>query len=225
VPLSQPEHTSDAGPSSLARRAAPMPARGWRRYVALGDSLTAGRGDPGPDGGFIGWAQRLAGLLSERTAVDCALTNLAADGAGVGVVLRQQLPRASALHPDLVSVTVGMNDVRLREFDPAAFAADLDLLFEGLAGTGATIMTCTLPDVSGVAELPAEYVATARRRLKEASDIIRMASARQGALCLDTWAMPEASTDPALFTTDRLHPNASGHRRLAVAFAGLLLAA
>jgi lysophospholipase L1-like esterase len=225
VPLSQPDHTSDASASSRARRAASTPARGWRRYVALGDSLTAGRGDPGPDGGFIGWAQRLAGLLSERTAVRCELTNLAVDGAGVGVVLRQQLPRAGALCPDLVSVTVGMNDVRLREFAPAAFAADLDLLLGGVTGTGATVMTCTLPDVSGVAQLPAEYVETARQRLREASDIIRTASARHGALCLDTWAMPEASTDPALFTADRLHPNARGHRTLAVAFAGLLLAA
>jgi lysophospholipase L1-like esterase len=198
-------------------------AVGWRRYAALGDSLTAGRGDPGPDGRPAGWAQRLAAILSGRTAVPCDLTNLAADGAGVATVLRQQLPGAAAIGPDLVSVTVGMNDVRLREFSPDAFGADLGQLLDGLAATGATILTCTLPDISAVVALPAEHVAVARQRLREASDIIRRLSARYGARCLDTWAMPDAVADPALFTADRLHPNARGHRALAMAFAGLLL--
>lgn len=198
-------------------------AAGWRRFVALGDSLTAGRGDPDPDGGFIGWAPRLAALLTERTGIDCSLTNLASDGASVAAVLREQLPRAQALSPDLVSLTVGMNDVRLRQFDPAGFAAELELLLAGLAGTGATVLTCTLPDVSAVAGLRAEHVDIARLRLEQASDIIRTASFRHNARCLDAWGMPEVIADPAFFTADRLHPNASGHRRLAAAFAGLLL--
>ena len=84
----------------------------WSNYVALGDSLTAGRDDHGPGGARIGWAQRLAGILSTRTAVPCALTNLAADGASVTTVLEKQLPPAERLGPDLVSVTVGMNDIR-----------------------------------------------------------------------------------------------------------------
>jgi lysophospholipase L1-like esterase len=197
---------------------------GWRRYVALGDSLTAGRGDPGPDGRHIGWARRLAEILSERTAARCEVTNLAVDGAGVATVLERQLPQVAGMQPDLASVTVGMNDVRLREFSPHRFAADLGKLLDGLAATGATLMTCTLPDVSAVVSLPAEYVVIAQQRLRLASDIIRGQSARCGALCLDTWAMPDAATDPALFTADRLHPNTSGHRVLAAAFADLLLA-
>ena len=71
---------------------------GWPNYVALGDSLTAGRDDYSPGGGRIGWARRLAAILGTRTGVPCALTNLAADGASVapcssGSCLR---PRGSA---------------------------------------------------------------------------------------------------------------------------------
>jgi lysophospholipase L1-like esterase len=193
--------------------------------VALGDSLTAGRGDVGPDGRHIGWARRFAVILCERTATACELTNLAVDGADVATVLDQQLPEVGRLRPDLISVTVGMNDVRLREFSPAAFRARLGKLLAGLAETGATVLTCTLPDVSAVVELPAEYVVIAQQRLRQASDIIRSQSSRYRALCLDTWAMPDAATDPALFTADRLHPNASGHRALAAAFAELLFGA
>ena len=66
---------------------------GWPRYVALGDSLTAGRDDYGAGGARIGWARRLAGMLGERTGVPCELTNLAADGASLDVVLARSCPR------------------------------------------------------------------------------------------------------------------------------------
>jgi lysophospholipase L1-like esterase len=196
----------------------------WRRFVALGDSLTAGRGDVGPDGRYIGWARRLADMLSDQCPARCELTNLAVDGADVATVMERQLPQVVELQPDLISLTVGMNDVRLREFDSNAFTAGLGKLLAALAGTGAAVLTCTLPDVSAVVELPAEYVVIAQQRLRQASDIIRSQSVRYQALCLDTWAMPDAATDPALFTADRLHPNANGHRKLAAAFAELLFA-
>ena len=137
-----------------------------------------------------------------------------------------EVPRLAAdgACPDLVSATVGMNDIRDGEFNPADFAVRLGQLLEMLAGTGATVLTCTLPDIAGVVPLPPEYVEIARRRLSGASDIIRDQAARHGAICLDTWAMRDVAASPELFTADRLHPNTSGHRRLAEEFADLLLA-
>jgi lysophospholipase L1-like esterase len=197
--------------------------RAWPRYVALGDSLTAGRGDFGLDGLPLGWAYRLAMILSDRTRADCALTNLAVDGATVGNVLARQVPQLDGVRPDLVSVTVGMNDIRGLEFSPADFAAEVERLFGVLAATGATVLTCTLPDIAGVVGLPPEYVEIGRQRLRRASDIIRAEAARRRAVCLDLWAMPELARRPELFTADRLHPNASGHLLLANKFADLLL--
>ena len=199
--------------------------RAWSCYVALGDSLTAGRGDFAADGRTVGWAKRLGGTLSARTGVTCSVTNLAADGATVANVVDRQLPLVESLRPDLVSATVGMNDIRAVAFDPADFESRLSKLFDGLAATGATILTCTLPDVASVVELPPEHVEIARGRLREASDIIREQAARREAVCLDTWAMRDLATSPELFTEDRLHPNSAGHRLLAARFADLLIAA
>jgi lysophospholipase L1-like esterase len=199
--------------------------RSWSRYVALGDSLTAGRGDFGPDGRRVGWARRLAALLTDRTGVSCALTNLAVDGATVGRVLADQLPRLHEAGPDLVSATVGMNDIRSPEFKPRNFASAVRRLLDALAQTGATVLTCTLPDIADVVPLPPEYVAIAHTRLRQASDIIREEAVVRGAVCLDAWAMKEVAARPDLFTADRLHPNASGHRMLAAVFADLLLPA
>jgi len=195
----------------------------WPVYVALGDSLTAGRDDHGPGGARIGWARRLAGILSTRTAVPCALTNLAADGASAAAVLDRQLPSLAGARPDLVSVTVGMNDIRDPAFGEERFAADVGALLDGLTATGATVLTCTLPDIAGIMPLPAGLVEVARQRMRRASDIIREQAARRGAVCLDAWAMPGAA-DPGLFGPDRIHPNASGHQLMADAFAALLLA-
>jgi lysophospholipase L1-like esterase len=173
-------------------------------------------------------------MLGERTGVPCALTNLAADGASVDVVLAGQLPavvrHGSEEHegpgrhggPDLVSVTVGMNDIRDPGFGAERFAAGLGTLLDGLTGTGATVLTCTLPDIAGIMPLPAGVVEVARQRLRQASEVIREAAARRGVICLDVWAMPEAA-DPGLFGPDRIHPNARGHQVIADAFVTLLL--
>jgi lysophospholipase L1-like esterase len=193
----------------------------WSTYVALGDSLTAGKGDEGRDGRPVGWAQRLADVLSVRTAVRCRLINLAVDSATVGQVLSKQLPAVSACRPDLVSVTVGMNDVRARGFDELSFKAELGQLLEALAATQATVLTCTLPDVTTVMALSPELAEVARERLRLASDIIREQAESYGAVCVDAWAMP-AAADPELYAPDHLHPNGRGHQFLAAACADQL---
>ncbi len=193
----------------------------WSTYVALGDSLTAGTGDAGRDGRPVGWAQRLADILSVRTAVRCRLTNLAVDGATVGQVLSTQLPAAAAARPDLVSVTVGMNDIRARGFDELSFKSGLGQLLEGLAATEATILTSTLPDITTIMALSPEMVDVARERMRLASDIIREQAESYGAVCLDAWSLP-GITDPDLYGPDRVHPNNRGHQLIAAAFADKL---
>jgi lysophospholipase L1-like esterase len=193
----------------------------WSTYVALGDSLTAGTGDAGRDGRRIGWAQRLADVLSVRTAARCQLTNLAVDGATVAQVLSEQLPAAAAARPDLLSVTVGMNDIRARGFDELSFKAGLGQLLEALAATEATVLTCTLPDITAIMTLSPEMAGIARERMRLASDIIREQAESYGAVCLDVWSLP-GITDPDLYGPDRVHPNSRGHQLMAAAFADKL---
>jgi lysophospholipase L1-like esterase len=193
----------------------------WSTYVAIGDSLTAGRGDEGRDGRPVGWAQRLADILSVRTAERCSFTNLAVDGATVHEVLSKQLPAVAARKPDLVSVTVGVHDIRRREFDELSFKADLGQLFEALAATQATLLTCTLPDLTVIMSLSPELHEIVRERMRLASDIIREQAESYGAVCLDAWSLPGV-TDPDLYGPDRLHPNARGHHFIAAACADKL---
>jgi lysophospholipase L1-like esterase len=193
----------------------------WSNFVALGDSLTAGKGDAGPGGHPVGWAQRLADVLSVRTAVRCTLTNMAEDRATVSSVLKEQLPRVAAAEPDLVSVTVGLNDIRARGFDEMTFKSELGQLLEGLAGTKARVLTCTLPNIAAIMPLPPELTEIARERMRLASDIIREQAESYEAVCLDAWSLPGIS-DPELYSADRMHPNGKGHQFIAAAFADKL---
>ncbi|MGH2655899.1 MAG: SGNH/GDSL hydrolase family protein, partial [Actinomycetota bacterium] len=99
----------------------PLP---WKRFVALGDSLTEGVGDPDRRGRLRGWADRLAETMA-AVDPDFAYANLARRGLPSEEVRRTQLEPALRLRPDLASVLVGMNDLLEPRFDPARFEGEL----------------------------------------------------------------------------------------------------
>jgi GDSL-like Lipase/Acylhydrolase family len=76
------------------------------RFVALGDSVTSGYGDPMPRGAWRGWAALLAEALgadATRPADPLEFHNLAVSGARIADVAERQLPAALSLRPTLAS--------------------------------------------------------------------------------------------------------------------------
>ena len=71
----------------------------WDSYVALGDSFTEGLADAVPDGGFRGWADRLAEHLA-GTEPDLRYANLAVRGKLLHQIVEDQVPRALELLAD-----------------------------------------------------------------------------------------------------------------------------
>jgi lysophospholipase L1-like esterase len=188
----------------------------FSRYVALGDSTTEGLDDPRPDGGYRGWADRLAEQL---TAVNPELryANLAVRGRRIPQVREEQLGPALALEPDLATVVAGLNDLLHRRYDPDMTAGHLEAMLRDLRGAGATVMTFTLPDLSSVVPL-ARIV---RARLAGYNEAIRAAGEASGAIVVDIAAEP-VSIDPRLWSRDRLHAGPLGHERIAAALAHTL---
>ncbi len=116
----------------------------YTRYVAIGDSQTEGLWDGNDSDGIVGFADRLAAML-DALHPGLQYANLAIRGRRIRDVLDDQLPRALAMRPDLITVCVGMNDITRpgRLFDRAL--ADLDLLHERLARSGATVRDDHIP--------------------------------------------------------------------------------
>jgi lysophospholipase L1-like esterase len=191
-------------------------ARGFHRYVAIGDSTTEGLGDPAPSGGFRGWADRFAERLAQTDpAVQYA--NLAVRGRLAGQVRAEQLQPAVRMRPDLASVVAGLNDALRPGFDALRVAGDIEAMLEALARTGARVLTFTLPD-----PVPVMPIARfARARLIALNEAVREAAARTGAVVVDMERHAVAS-DPRMWSPDRLHPNAAGHERIAAAAAEAL---
>jgi lysophospholipase L1-like esterase len=186
------------------------------RYVALGDSTTEGLDDPRPDGGFRGWADRLAEQIAAVNP-ELRYANLAVRGRRISHVHAEQLGPALALEPDLATVVAGLNDLLRRNYDPVATAGHLEAMLGELRAAGATVVTFTLPDLSSVVPL-ARLV---RARLTAYNDAIRAAGASSGAIVVDIGAEPVA-TDPRLWSPDRLHASTLGHERIAAALAHAL---
>ncbi len=185
----------------------------YARFVAIGDSTVEGLDDPDGHGGYRGWANRIAERLA-RDQGRILYANLAIRGRTTHQVRAAQLAPAVAMKPDLAAVVSGTNDLLRRHFDAAALRADIEAMHRALTGVGATIITFTLPDLSGIMPIARML----RRRLLEMNDAIRTASASTGAIVCDFASYPVAS-DSRLWSDDRLHANSAGHARIADALA------
>ncbi|MEV4667077.1 GDSL-type esterase/lipase family protein [Microbacterium sp. LWO12-1.2] len=184
----------------------PVAAMRWRRYVALGDSLTEGLCDPAPDGALRGWADRLALLLASRGGLHYA--NLAIRSKRVSDVCGQQLTRALELRPDLVSILIGANDLVKRRVDIPALAASLEHAVEQLRAIGADVVLVTpfLPGRRAAGIYTARFAAFATA--------LAGIAARTGAILIDTDLHPTLGDRPH-WGEDLVHLSSRGHRFLA----------
>ncbi|MGW3341844.1 SGNH/GDSL hydrolase family protein [Nonomuraea rubra] len=186
------------------------------RMAALGDSVTVGIGDPVRG---RGWAGLLAESLAASGPVEPA--NLAVSGARLADVLRDQLPRALELRPAVATVLIGVNDTLRGDFDPGAFATGYESLLSALHGSGATVLTATLPDPGLMLRLPELLRRPLARRARAVNAAMEGPAARYGTVHVDLAAHP-ALYDPRMWGLDRLHPSERGHRHLAGLFAAAL---
>lgn len=186
----------------------------FTRYVALGDSITEGLCDaaPGRTGSWLGWADRLAGILD----VDARLSggtvefaNLAVRGRRIGDVVDEQIPEAVRLRPDLVSVLIGGNDLMSPAADPDALAAKLSDGVGWLRATGATVLLANLFDPQF-----AFFFKPFRGRAAVFSANIWSIARDHRAQVLDIWGVREFQ-DPGMWAADRMHLSARGNRLLA----------
>jgi lysophospholipase L1-like esterase len=187
----------------------------FSRYVALGDSSTEGLDDPDGRGHYRGWADRLASHLAAHVAPrELLYANLAVRGRTTRQIRDEQLVPALAMHPDIVTLFSGTNDVIRGGFDLRTVRDDIETMQRALRATGATVLTFTLPDLSAIIPFSRRFTP----RLEGLNAAIREVSAKFGTILVDVAAHPVAC-DPRLWSDDRLHANSLGHARIAAALA------
>jgi acyl-CoA thioesterase-1 len=178
-------------------------------YVALGDSAAQGIGASRPGRGYVGL---LARDLRRSTGRTVRVVNLAQSGGRLQDALAKQVPALSRLDPDVVTVSVGANDIAT--FDVDRFEREVEELF------------AALPASAIVADLPSFYLGELERRVRQANGIVRAAASRHALpvapLHRVTARRTAARTALRDVAADFFHPNDRGYEVWASAFRPLL---
>jgi acyl-CoA thioesterase-1 len=179
-------------------------------YVAIGDSAAQGIGASRPDHSYVGV---LARLVRARTDRQLHVVNLGVSGATVAMAVEAQLPRLRKFEPDLVTVSIGGNDIA--SFDAARFERHLSTLL------------AALPPHAIVADLPSFHFLPAERKVRVANAIVRRLAAERGLTVAPLHARTKRQSlwgVTTQFAGDLFHSNDRGYRVWASAFEPAVLA-
>lgn len=182
-----------------------------KRFVALGDSFTEGVGDDDASrpNGVRGWADRVADVLGAADP-EFAYANLAVRGKLMPQVLKEQLPRALAMKPDLVSLYAGGNDLMRPK-------VNIDELMRRYR---AAVAQCTVAGArvilfTGVDGVDDPVFRKMRGRVAIYNEHVRAIAAEHSCLLVDMWSMKQLR-DRRMWSADRLHLNSLGHNEVAI---------
>jgi lysophospholipase L1-like esterase len=191
----------------------PSDTRLVKRYVALGDSFTAGA----PGGAFEGrWPDYLADAL-RAVNPELEYHNLGEAGVTTAEVAGAQLAPCLTLDPDLVTVVCGANDVLLSvRPDIDAHAASLDFIFTRLRERlpGLALMTATTPQLGNHLDLRPRSRKRVEQGVIQLNEATREVARRHDVVCLEFADHPDARKRD-YFGADGFHPSAAGIRRAA----------
>jgi acyl-CoA thioesterase I len=177
-------------------------------YIALGDSTGVGVG--AREGGYV------AHLYSELAALHpgARLLNLCGSGATTARVLAQQVPRVPRGERGVVTLGVGVNDLK-RRVSAAEFGERLDAIVRGIRErTAAPIVVTNLPDVSFAPIVPAYLRPLVTYQVQAYNDVIGRIATRHRLILVDAYTpsrrkLPE---HPEFFSADGFHPSDAGYR-------------
>ena len=173
-------------------------------YVAVGDSAAQGIGASRPAHGYVGFVARHLRQSSGRTV---RVVNLGISGARLREAIEKELPRLASLEPDVLTVSIGAND--MAEFDAERFEAEIAVVLDAL------------PSHAIVADLPSFYFLPAEKKVLEANRLLRHAAEARGLTVVPLHRVTRrqglwgVSTQ---FAGDLFHPNDRGYRVWAGAF-------
>ena len=183
----------------------------WRRYVAIGDSLTEGLADPNPDGSPRGWADRFAQHLADAAGEPVEYANLAIRGRLLGPIVAEQLEPALALKPDLVSLWGGGNDILRPRAEVDVITDEIEQAVIRLRASGADVLIGT-----GIDAKDSPVLELTRGRTGVFNSSVWTIARRHGAHVIDVWGM-RSLKHWGMWYDDRLHFNSVGHERVSQA--------
>lgn len=183
-------------------------------YVALGDSTVYGVGAGSPESNYVSRLhERLRSVYPHARVV-----NLGVSGATAADVLEVQLSRAVSFRPDLVTLSIGPNDIT-RERDVRRYERDIEAILETLRSeTGAVVVVNLIPDLTVTPRFRGKpRVAVLGRQVLAFNEVLGRQARARGAEVVDLYgpSQDEVPRRPELISADGYHPSDQGYARWA----------
>jgi len=179
-------------------------------YVAIGDSFSEGMGDDLPDGGVRGWADLVALGLAQASPTPVTYANLAIRGKLLAPIVGEQLRAAVELHPELLSINGGGNDIMRPRVSIGSVADGLERAVDAATGAGMHVLL-----VSGAN--PSRHLplgALMRTRGDQLATAVTARLPKDNVTWVDNWSDVELG-ELRYWSRDKLHLNSLGHARVA----------
>jgi acyl-CoA thioesterase I len=185
------------------------------RYVALGDSYTIGTGLEDESQNF---PSLLAKRLTKETGLDVALVNLGVNGYTTTDLIREELPVAGRLRPEVVTVLIGANDVVQRSSE-AAYRTRLAEIYDAvarLAPPATNVVSVSTPDFSALpGAAPFGTASELRTRIDAFNRIAQSEAVARGFHYADISVISRENRGQDWLAADGLHPGPAQHRAIA----------
>ncbi len=188
------------------------------RYLALGDSFTAGTGSR-PDDAF---PVRLVARLRARGAA-VALENLGVNGYTTDDLVARELPRVASFAPTLVTLAIGANDL-VRGSSLERYRAQVRGILAAIVTAGVPagrVYVLPQPDWSR-SPAAADFgdPGALRAKIEAFNDALQAEAAAVGARWVDLFPRMREEAQAGMIAADGLHPAARAYDEWAEALVG-----
>lgn len=178
------------------------------KYVALGDSLTAGIGVISPE-------QTLPYLVAKSLPKqNIILNNLGAPQSTTLTVLNSQINPALSVNPDLVTIFIGMNDLHNLQ-NPENFKTNYQQIISKLrAKSQAKIVLITLPYLGSPKTLLPPYNFLMDWRTQQFNEVIKKLGEKSDLQIIDLYTPTknQMQKDISMYSFDGFHPSEKGYK-------------
>jgi lysophospholipase L1-like esterase len=178
-------------------------------YVALGDSTVEGIGASHTSKTYT--AVIYSAL--QKSYRNVTYLNLGKGGAQIADVIENQLKKTIAATPNLITISIGANDIFKRR-STKQFAAHLEILLKTLTEqTDTTIVINTIPDFSHVPSIPPVLRTYCKVQGKRFNKIIEKTAQTYNVIVADLYTHTKilGKNYPEIFAEDGLHPSDLGY--------------
>ncbi len=178
-------------------------------YVAIGDSTVEGVGASHISKTYT--AVISSALKKSYRHVE--YYNLGKRGAQVNDVIHTQLEKTIEVNPNLITISIGANDIFKRK-SVKQFAGELDALLKTLVDTtNATIVINTIPDFSHVPSIPPVLRTYCKVQGKRFNTVIQQTAKKHSIVVADLYTHTKilGKNYPEIFANDGLHPSDLGY--------------